>query len=135
MNLQPHYSQLSKIADLYGLPLEIQIVSDIQEWCSIRGIEENNPFLAGKCLLDNTTGKYLVLLREEITPEIKESAINAMQLREIDTKPINDTKKFVIHLLLHEIAHAANSEWSESECDLWALDQINKHPFWIVSKV
>ena len=124
-----YLSLLIKVAHQYDLPLEgIEIVSSIQEWCKEIGIEEDNPFRAGKCLRNCETGKYKILLAEEITPEMQNSIIGAMSLRDYSLKIeiLENPKAFLIHLLLHELAHARNEEWSENECDRWAFEELEK---------
>ncbi len=123
-----HYLvKLRAIAERYDFPLEeIEAVTDIKQWCDERGIEENNPWRVAKCLRNRESGKYRILLVAEITPEMQNSVLAAMEFRgfgsEVPTLKAAD--KFLEHLLLHEIAHAMNPNWEESECDSWAFNEL-----------
>ncbi|MGR3178526.1 MAG: hypothetical protein ACUZ8E_10760 [Candidatus Anammoxibacter sp.] len=129
INTVKHMPELKKIAQSYRFPLEnIETVLSIQKWCEGKGIDENNPFLTGKCLKNSETGKYKILLAAEITAEMQNSVIGAMSLRGYgeEINLLNEPSLFITHLLLHEIAHAINEKWSESECDSWAFKELEK---------
>jgi len=122
---------LQQIANSYNFPLEaIEITDDIQQWCSEHGLPENSPFRAGKCVFNSATKKHRVLLRAEITEEIQQSIIGKMDfsLKAFTDKitDLNNKKYFLIHLILHEIAHAKHNEWSESCCDEWAFKEMRQ---------
>ena len=124
-----HLRKLIEAANNYDFPLEeIKIVKSIQEWCVENGIEENNPFRTGKCLMNRETKEYKILLAQEITPEMQNSVISLMELRGYGTEieALKSPSNFLLHLLLHEIAHAKDSNWSEKECDYWAFEQLNE---------
>ena len=124
-----HLKQLRGLALKYEFPLEeLLVVESIQEWCKERKIEENNPFRTGKCLRNRETGKYLILLAAEITPDMCNSVISVMKLRGYgeEVEVLYSAFPFLAHLLLHEVAHAKNENWSERECDSWAFEELNK---------
>lgn len=129
INTNKHLEKLIKVAQQYEFPLEeIEAVSSIQEWCNERAIEENNPFRSGKCLRNRETGKYKILLAEEITADMQNSAISAMKFHGYgsEVEVLENPFSFLVHLLLHEVAHARNDKWSEKECDSWAFVELEK---------
>jgi len=129
INTKEYLEKLTQIAQQHDFPLEeIESVSSIQEWCKVRGIEENNPFRTGKCLRNRESGKYIILLAEEITGDMQSSVISAMEFRGYgpEVEALENPFLFLVHLLLHEVAHAKNDKWSEKECDAWAFEELEK---------
>ncbi|HMK56481.1 MAG TPA: hypothetical protein VK448_07590 [Dissulfurispiraceae bacterium] len=128
---ESYLAQLRAVATRYDFPLEeIEAVQDIMQWCNERGIEENNSWRVGKCLRNRTNGKYRILLAAEITPEIKNSVLAAMEYRGFgnEVSSLEASEKFLEHLLLHEIAHAKHETWEEKDCDKWAFNEL-KGPY------
>jgi len=122
-----HLEHLRAIAARCAVPIEdVQIVPSIQAWCEDRGLPETNPFRSGKTVRNNVTGHYLILLAQEITGSTQNSIISAMELRgHIDrTGVLRSPDTFLLHLFLHELAHAQFPEASEDECDEWAFSQL-----------
>ncbi|MCU7927390.1 MAG: hypothetical protein KZQ97_13225 [Candidatus Thiodiazotropha sp. (ex Dulcina madagascariensis)] len=129
INTSEHISKLVDIAQQYDFPLEnIEAVPNIMDWCETRDIEENNPFRTGKCLRNSETGEYLILLAQEITADMQNSVIGALELRGFssNTEVLHKPLAFLMHLLLHEVAHAIDYKWSEEECDSWAFKELEK---------
>ena len=124
---EQYLARLRAIAESYDFPLEkIDALESIKLWCDERGIEENNLWRVGKCLRNKENGKYRILLAADITPEMQSSVLAAMEYRGFGSEMslLAAPDKFLEHLLLHEIAHAKNNSWEESECDRWALAQL-----------
>ena len=122
-----HLARLRAVAASYDFPLEeIEAIADIKRWCDERGVEEDNFWRVGKCLRNRNTGQYRILLAAEITPEMQSSVLAAMEYRGFgnEVSLLSAPEKFVEHLLLHEIAHAKNNNWDETECDSWAFEQL-----------
>lgn len=122
-----YLARLRAIAASHEFPLEeIETVADIKQWCDERGVEEDNFCRVGKCLRNGNTGKYRILIAAEITPEMQNSVLAAMEYRGFgnEVSLLSAPDKFVEHLLLHEIAHAKNNNWDQSECDSWAFRQL-----------
>lgn len=122
-----HFERLRAVAASHDFPLEeIEAVADIKQWSDERGVEEDNFWRVGKCLRNRNSGKYRILLAAEITPEMQNSVRAAMEYRGFgnEVSLLSAPDKFVEHLLLHEIAHAKNNNWDETECDSWAFEQL-----------
>ncbi len=108
---------------------ELLIIPSIKEWCSTKGIIEQSEDRAGKCLLNRSTGKHLILIAKSISEDEKDSIIGAMSFHgssEKDLEILADEWAFVKHLLLHECAHAFSSEFSEHQCDSWAFEKMKE---------
>ncbi len=124
-----HIEKLVEIAKFFDFPLEnVESVPSIQDWCEERGIEENNPFRTGKCLRNRETGNFKILIAKVITSEMQNSVIGAMKFKGygVEVEAIETPVLFLAHLLLHEVAHAKNENWSEKECDYWAFRELEK---------
>ncbi len=129
INTIEHISKLVDMAQQYDFPLEkIEVVPSIMDWCENRDIEEDNPFRTGKCLRNSETDEYLILLAQKITPDMQNSVIGALDLKGFssDTEVLYNPLAFLMHLLLHEVAHAIGDKWSEEECDIWAFKELEK---------
>jgi hypothetical protein len=122
-------NMLNQIVDSIQIPVEgIEITSDIQAWCKERNIPENNALLTGKCLKNHQTGKHLILLRSEITESMQRSIIRAISIRGFNDKInlLETSWGFLEHLLFHELGHAKDNSWSETECDEWAFSMMEQ---------
>lgn len=120
---------LQELISEIQIPIEnVEVTPDIQAWCLKRKITENNPLLTGKCLKNNITDKHLILLRSEITVHMQRSIIRAISIRGFHDKikHLKTPQNFLTHLLFHELGHAKNHNWSESECDEWAFSMMEK---------
>jgi len=121
---------LQEIAYSYAFPLDaIEVTDDIQKWCDTHGgVTENNPFRAGKCIRNDATKNYRILLRAEITEGIQQAVIDRIELNGLssEVKTLNNKKSFLIHLVLHEVAHAQHNDWLEDACDEWAFQEMGR---------
>ena len=126
-----YLDHLRNVANSYAFPLEqIEAVPNIKEWCDNNGIPEENPYRVGKCLKNSKTKKYRILIVKEITPDMISSVINVLEYNgfENEVANIKENGGFLLHLMLHEIAHAMHPAWSENECDLWAFKEWQSNP-------
>ena len=118
--------KLIAIATKYAVPLDVECVPNIQEWCSNRGIDEKNPDLSGSVFRDPQSDRYLVVIANPLTSPMIHSAIDATSLRGLGVAAaqLDDPQKFVTHLFLHEVAHALDRSRSEKQCDEWAFQEM-----------
>jgi hypothetical protein len=65
---------------------------------------------------------------KEISPDIKQSVIGALEFRGFgdETPQLDDPLVFLEHLTLHEIAHLVLDTDSEPACDRWAFDRLTR---------
>ena len=130
MNLLKYEREIELLVNSFGAYVkQVLIVPNIQSWCLANGVEESSLNRTGKCLQDDKTGKHLILLKREISESQKESIISAMELRGTNNEEIAQLcspKAFVMHLVLHECAHALYDDFSELECDEWAFKRLRE---------
>ena len=124
-------------ADLYAVALNyrtenmsIEFVNSPSQWGTERGIKISGTPIAC-ALLDHETDQWTVLIQNEISEAEAKSVIDKLEIfggvgTEVDS--IRKPKDFLIHLLLHEIAHLKH-KWGqdmEQDCDRWAFEQAAK---------
>lgn len=125
-----YLARLRALASQYRSDFDIEVVPSIKIWCEENRVPEDNPFRSGKALLNNKTGRYLILLANPITASMISSAVSAMLFRqrvsESEAESMMKPEVFLTHILLHEIAHTLDDKWSEDKCDRWAFDQMRR---------
>jgi len=87
-------------------------------------VPETNHGRTGKTVRNSTTGAALILLPEEITLSMQRSVLGALEFHGYDVAQLREPRAFLVHLFLHELAHAQFLEASEQECDDWAFSQF-----------
>jgi len=122
----PH---LKAVADRYDILADVEAVPSIQDWCQARNITEERPFRAVRTLRNHATGRYLILLACRITDEMVASIEGGLYAREFfsEASALSDVDSFMVHLILHEIAHALDNTRTEDECDRWAFGELSYH--------
>jgi hypothetical protein len=110
--------------------VELVLVPSVKAWCEATQAAVQSPFKCGAALRNRETGRFVVLLAEEITPDMHASRMAVLRMR----PSLNDDRRkqlevpqgFVRHLLLHEVAHALDSTRNEEQCDDWAFQQLER---------
>jgi hypothetical protein len=117
--------ELQRVANRYSVELEaIKVVPSVKAWCDECGVPETNHWRTGKTVRNNITGAALILLPEEITSSMQNSVLGALESYGYDVEQLREPSVFLLHLFLHELAHAQFPEASEQECDDWAFSQL-----------
>jgi len=128
INVVKHKGMLTALASKYVADLEkLRFVPDVGIEGEQLGAGSDVSTRTGKCLRNSTTGKHLILIAEKISASTKESIISGMMLRgskSEDLELLDNDCNFIKHLVLHECAHANDSEFSELECDNWAFERL-----------
>ena len=103
---------------------EIFIVPNVKEWAESKGISEDNPFRLGLGAKRSNSNIWDIVLKEDIKRGDIEGVLSAMFYHGFEH--INELRKlrhFVLHLFLHEIAHAKGVR-EELEADNWAYKEL-----------
>jgi hypothetical protein len=123
-----HRALLNRMLEHYGLSPEcLEVVPDVQKWCENNGVEERNPWRAAKCFY-GPDGCHIVMC-EELHDHMISSAKSAMELNgfERDLVALDSDEKYLVHLMLHEIA-CFTLQTSEQEArDRWAFQELSNH--------
>ena len=126
----PEIEQLRSIAANYAVPVEnIIVVPSVQEWSRAHGIPENNTHRTACVVQNQQSGQFLVVLAAEITDSMQSSVLTAMELRGFvdEVELLRTPRRFLQHLLLHELAHPLHPGGTESECDTWAFNELERY--------
>lgn len=85
---------------------EVICVESVQDWAHAVGIDERNPFRSGMAVR-REDGVFEIVLVDEITPDMQEGIIPAMEMRGFidEVARLADSGAFLEHLVLHEAAH------------------------------
>lgn len=120
---------LTVITKVSSEPVSLLFVDDIYEWCASRcGENKGNPI--AKALRDSNTKEAAILLRKNISDEKYQGVIGRMIVGGQDSvsEKLNTAEAFLIHTVLHELAHLLNN-WGqdkEDDCDSWAFERLNE---------
>lgn len=128
ITVNKHRELLDRILKHYGLyPECLELVPDVQAWCTNQNIEERNPWRAAKCFY-SPDGCRIVMC-EEIHDHTISSAKSAMELNgfENDLPALDSDEKYLIHLMLHEIGCFTLQTSEQVARDRWAFKEMSKH--------
>jgi len=130
LTVADHRELLIRILDDYGLaPDTLELVPDVREWCHEHGIDENSPFRQAKCLCRYVDNACHIVMLEVLTDDAIASGKSAMESRGFmsEVATLDTDTKYLVHLLLHEVAcHVLNSTDQERR-DKWAFERVSKY--------
>jgi len=120
---------LDEILARYGLsPSCLNIVSDLKVWCQSNGINESGSSRAAKCF--NTPEGCCIVMQDEQTDSMIASAKGAMNVRrgfDAMVATLDSDRKYLIHLMLHEIAFFILQTAEQEPRDDWAFHEMAAH--------
>jgi len=112
----------------YGLSPEcLEIVPDVQAWCVANGVDEQSPWRAAKCFYSPSSCH--IVMRDEQTDSMISSAKGAMLYRGFadELESLDSDRKYLVHLMLHEIACFTLQTSEQERRDAWAFQQMHCH--------
>lgn len=122
----PKYQALlENIKNQYDKHITIKIVNDINQFCKQHWVNIGNhsPFLPAIALKPKTIAIAARIDKKSSTDRIENCGFESAtkQLRTND-------EDFLVHLLLHELAHLLNNwpQERECDCDKWAFEEMSK---------
>jgi hypothetical protein len=130
IHVAAHRPLIDSILRDHGLqPDCLEIVQDVQAWCVSRGVEESDPHRMAKCFCHWDEGTCYIVLSETLSSEQVSSGKAAMewyglrdQVRQIDTP-----EKFLVHLVLHEVAAHVLKTTEQKPRDEWAFQRLARY--------
>lgn len=130
IRVAPHRSRIDAILLDHGLdPGCLDLVPDVQAWCASRGVEESNPHRMAKCFCHWEEGTCYIVLSESLSQHQIKSGKAAMAcygLRE-EVRQLDTPEKFLIHLVLHEVAGHVLKTTEQKPRDVWAFEQLARY--------
>lgn len=133
LDVADHRGEVERIVATY-IKAEVAIVADIAAWCAEHSggryvaTELDNPI--GKALWHSPTEADRILMRRHLPACLIEDHLLALYFRGFERvyELLGDSRTFLIHLVLHEVAHIKH-DWrqdQETKCDEWAFSNIPK---------
>jgi len=128
IDVSPHISMLTELVHkTLAAKGELEFIANVSEESEKLGIQQSSPDLLGLCIRSKESGEHRILISQTIPRHKRDSVITGMYARgsrpEDIELPADDTN-FLMHLVLHECAHATSSAFSELECDDWAFEKL-----------
>ena len=111
-------------------PVELLFVGDIAAWAKSTGATvAGNP--TATALVGSPSNAWRIVIQERICAERVESNIQAMELFENhgqNVASLNSPERFLLHTVLHELAHLVLSCGNDQEelCNAWAFQRLAK---------
>jgi hypothetical protein len=118
---------LKRVLQNHGLPKDtVMVVDSIYDWCHQHGLSEGNPNRTAKAIRTIETGKFTILLPKIIREDMIDSVKGGFPIRGhySNAEQLDSQEKFLMHLLLHEIAEIKGEGSNERERDEWAFNQM-----------
>jgi len=113
---------------------QVEIVPSVANWCAEHSggqysdSELDNP--VGKALWGSPTEPDRILLRRHLPAQLIDDHLLAMFIRGFRQvhDQICDSRTFLYHLVLHEVAHIKHNWRQEQEamCDEWAFQHLQR---------
>lgn len=123
-----HRPLLDKILSDYGLaPSSLEIVPDVRALCRDHGMEETAQAGQAMCAR-RPDGVFCIALVDVLTDNMIEGGKGAMELLGMASSvAVLDTDRYLVPLLLHEIAGDVLGTGEQVPHDQWAFAQLSKY--------
>jgi len=128
LDLRQHLPLIERVLAHYGLPPStVELADDVAQWCKEHGYDERASHRAARCFPNKDP--FLIVLRTEQTDSMISSGKAYMELcGSADQVSCLDTDlKYLVHLLLHEIAALKLLTAEQQPRDSWAFRELRKH--------
>ena len=113
---------------------KVEIVPSIAIWCAehsggqYSAADLDNPI--GKALWGSVSEPNRILLRQHLTAQLIDDYLLALFIKGFEQvyDAISSSRAFLMHLVLHEVAHIKH-DWKqehEAKCDEWAFRNLQR---------
>jgi hypothetical protein len=109
----------------HAIPVEwLDVVEDVQAWCTENSIEDDNPFRPAKCFY--TVDRCYILIAAVQTDEVIASSKDRMRRDGfgVELGLLTSDSMYLKHLVLHEIAAFKLQTSDQLARDRWAFEQL-----------
>lgn len=133
-----HRALIDTILLDHGLQPEcLDLVQDVQAWCTSHGVEEPNPHRMAKCFCHWDNGECHIVLSEALTQEMILSGKAAMECYGFhdEVQRLDTPGKFLVHLVLHEVAAHVLETTEQVPRDEWAFERVARYAAWQVDRL
>lgn len=125
-----HRPLLNTILSDYGLPPDtLELVSDVQATSLAYGIAESSHARQAKCLCTFGRGMCHIIMLDMLSDESIASGKAALEFLGFETEvaTLDSELKYLVHLLLHEIACHVLQSTEQVPRDEWAFGNMSKY--------
>jgi hypothetical protein len=116
------------LADYNLAPDALELVADVQAWSDRHCIEEPNPFCQAKCAR-GPDGAFHIAIVDLLTDQMinggKGDMMGYGMMSKVET--LDTDLKYLVHLLLHEIAGDVLRTGEQRTRDEWAFERVSKY--------
>lgn len=130
LRVAAHRPLLDRILADSGLPPEtLELVPDIQTWCRGHGIAENHAFRQAKCLCRRSDRVCHIVMVDSLTDDMISAGKEAMSCRGFsrEVSRLDSDEKYLIHLMLHEVACHVLQTTEQEPRDRWAFEKLSEY--------
>ena len=121
---------LDRILSDAGLPPEtLELVPDLQIWCHNSGVGEDQPFRQARCLCRISDRACHIVMVEVLTDDMISRGKDAMEFHGFSSEimSLDTDTKYLIHLMLHEVACHVLQTTEQEQRDRWAFERVSKY--------
>ncbi len=125
-----HRPLLNTVLNDYGIaPETLELVSDVQAASLAYGIGERSYARQAKCLCSFEHRSCRIIMLDVLSDEAIASGKGALEFLGFETEvtTLNSDLRYLIHLLLHEIACHILQSTEQVPRDKWAFERISKY--------
>ncbi|TMQ51669.1 MAG: hypothetical protein E6K73_05230 [Candidatus Eisenbacteria bacterium] len=125
IDVEQHRDHLEGLlADLEGGKWVLWIVDSVEDWAA----SINHPqrrILIPAMAVRASDGRQIVVVRRLLSDNIQKDVLDGFLARGQGDKPeLKDPRRFLEHLVLHEVAHHVLDTKDEEPCDAWAFSRM-----------
>ena|SRR5258707_14365303 len=103
----------------------LQTVPSVEKWAESVNRPLRRVFVPA-LVANASDGRRMVVIRHFLTDEVQSNVRYGFLLRGHDDEELEDPRRFLEHLVLHEVAHHVLNSQDEEVCDAWAFSKMPK---------
>jgi hypothetical protein len=130
LRVADHRELLNRILNDHKLASDtLELVPDVQKWCREYGIHENSPFRQAKCLCCYSNSACHIVMVDVLMDDAISSGKSAMECRGLvsEVATLDTDIKYLIHLMLHEVACYVLRSTEQEPRDKWAFERVSMY--------
>jgi hypothetical protein len=125
-----HRELLNRILNDHGLSADtLELVPDVQRWCEANGIEENNPFRQAKCICRRSDDACRIVMLNVLSEDDIAGGKGHLDASGLaaHAAALDTDVKYLIHLMLHEVACHVLGTTEQLPRDRWAFERVPRY--------
>ncbi|HEX9217303.1 MAG TPA: hypothetical protein VF864_10040 [Gemmatimonadales bacterium] len=125
IDVEQHRDHLERLlADLEGGNWVLWIVTSVEDWAASINRPQRR-ILIPAMAVRASDGRQIVVVRRLLSDNIQKDVLDGFLARGQGDQPeLKDPRRFLEHLVLHEVAHHVLDTQDEEPCDAWAFSRM-----------